>query len=91
MTDKDAEAFLDDLLTEVRPPKGVAIVVLERAQANNEDPNWIASMKAVPADCMERYIAAIARLRLDHPRVDWDGITERAGNWRRVAKWLSEV
>jgi hypothetical protein len=91
MTDKDAEAFLDDLLTEVRPPKGVAIVVLEREPANDDDPNWVTSMKAVTADCMERYIAAIARLRREHPRIDWNGITEHAGKWRRVAKWLSEV
>jgi DNA invertase Pin-like site-specific DNA recombinase len=35
--------------------------------------------------------SAIPELRRQHPRLDWEGITEREGQWRRIARYWSEV
>ena len=45
----------------------------------------------MPMDAIVRYDSAVAELRRQYPRVDWDGIIEKEGEWRRIARYLSEV
>lgn len=88
---KGAEEFLEELLQAVRPPKGVAIVLRERKPKDQSDVNWVAITGNLPPAAMSKYSSAVVEMRRQHPRIEWDGITEREGEWRRIARWLSEV
>jgi hypothetical protein len=39
----------------------------------------------------ERFVTKVAALRKSTPVVDWTEVSERKGERRRVAKWLSEA
>lgn len=88
---KGAQEFIEDLVRAVRPPKGAAISVTETTPKSAADTNWITGAGVVPMDALSRYTSALAELRKLHPRIDWNGITERDGERRRIARWLSEV
>lgn len=91
MTLKSAEELLEDLLQAVRPPKGVAIVLRERKPTDQLDANWVVATGNLPPDAMTKYSSAVIEMRRQNPRIDWDDVTEREGEWRRIARWLSEV
>jgi len=89
MKAKNADTFLDELLQAVRPPPRVAIVLRERAPHFLDDPNWVTAAGAMPPDALERYTNAITTLRRQQPHIDWEGVTEYSGDWRRISRWLS--
>jgi hypothetical protein len=89
---KGAQEFLEELVRVVRPPKGRSIVLRECPVNLNDDINWDTDMIHCPPDVTLRYDSAVAELRRQHPKLDWEGITERqGGRWRRIARDLSEV
>jgi len=88
---KGAKEFIEDLVREVRPPKGTAISLTEREPKSADDVNWMTGVGVLPMDAIRRYEIALAELRKQHPRIDWSGIVELDGERRRIARWLSEV
>ena len=85
-----AEEFIEEFLLKVRPPKGVAIALREREPDGDPDTNWVTVPAPLTPDATARYESAVAELRLRYPRIEWDGVTDREGKWRRIARWLSE-
>jgi hypothetical protein len=67
-----------------------AIVLRETKPLTNDDTNWLTGAGVMPMHSLARYDSAIAELRRQHPRLDWEGITEREGQWRRIARYWSE-
>jgi hypothetical protein len=88
---KAAQEFIEDLVRHVRPPRGCAITLTERRPKDANDTNWMTGAGVMPHDALTRYDSAIAELRRQHPRIQWDGITELDSERRRIARWLSEV
>jgi hypothetical protein len=88
---RTAETILDEILDHVRPNKGCAVVILERASKSANNPNWVASSGVMTSDQNTRFSTRVAALRRSDTLVDWENIVERDGEWRRVAKWFSEV
>lgn len=88
---KGAQEFLEELVRAVQPPRGNAISLREAEPRTDDDINWIAGAGVMPMDALTRYESAVAELRRQHPRLDWEGITEREGRWRRIARYGSEV
>jgi hypothetical protein len=88
---KGAQEFLEDLVRDVSPPRGIAIVLREDKPQSLGGANWIAATGILPLQALSRYDSAIAELRRQYPVLDWEGITERDGEWRRIARYLSEV
>lgn len=64
-----------------------AIEITERPGS----PNWIAGAPFTDPDRVTRFQEKVAQLRNSDPEVDWNDVTESAGNSRRIARWLSEV
>ena len=88
---KGAQEFIEELVRDVRPPRGTAISLTERAPKSAEDTNWVTGAGVMPMEALTRYDSAVVELRRQHPRIDWTGITEFDGERRRIARWLSEV
>jgi hypothetical protein len=88
---KGAQEFIEELVRDVRPPRGTAISPTERVPKSADDINWITGTGVMPRDATTRYESAIAELRRQYPRIDWSGITEFDGERRRIARWFSEV
>ncbi len=88
---KGAMEFIEELVRHVRPPKGCAITLTERAPREAGDTNWMTGAGIMPRDALTRYDSAVAELRRQHPRIEWAGIVEVDGERRRIARWLSEV
>jgi hypothetical protein len=83
---KRAAELLDDLLRDVEPPPGCAIALRECESATSVDPNWVAFAGVMPEPVLLRLTAAITAMRRKHPVIDWYGVTEKDGDWRRIAK-----
>ena len=83
--------FLDDILKYVQPPRGCAIVVTERTPSADDEPNWIVGAGVMDLPALGRYNRKIAEMRETERRIDWAGVTERDGDRRRIAKWISEL
>jgi hypothetical protein len=89
---KRAQEFIEYLVREVRVPRGTAISLTEATPKSTEDTNWTTGIdEPLTREVMARYVRALARLRGQHPRIDWSGVTEFDGERRRIARWLSEV
>ena len=88
---KRAEELLDDLLREIEPPPGCAIALRECESATSIDPNWVAFAGVMPEPALLRLTTTIAGMRRKFPVVDWYGVTEKDGDWRRIAKWRPEL
>jgi hypothetical protein len=89
MADKRALDFLEELIRFVKPPRGCAIVLTEYRNAPR---NWMADADdTVSPDALARFVSAVSSLQLRRPFVDWDGVTERLGELRRIARFASEV
>ena len=88
---KSAQEFIEELVRAVRPLKGQAISLRETKPKAETDTNWITGAGVMPMDALTRYDSAVVELRRQHPRIDWDGVTEREGEWRRIARYASEV
>ena len=56
MPEKGAQEFIEELVRYVRPPRGTAISLTERAPQSAEDTNW-----ATGAGVMPRYDTAVAK------------------------------
>ena len=87
---KTAEQLLDELANHVQAPPGCAVVLTERAPKAGET-NWIASASILPLPACERYSGKVDDLRKSVPIVDWSSVSERNGEHRRFAKWVSEI
>jgi hypothetical protein len=88
---KKAGELLDDLLRATRPPNDCAISMRECKPRTASDPNWIAGTGNMSPDAHSRYETAVAEFRRQHPSVDWDGVTDKDGEWRHIAKRWPEV
>ncbi|MBR1132915.1 hypothetical protein [Bradyrhizobium iriomotense] len=88
---KRAQDLLEGLVRQVRPPRGCAIALTERKPKNDSDPNWLAGAGIMPEDATNRYSQAVFELGKLHPRIEWAGVTEFDGEYRRIARWHSEV
>jgi hypothetical protein len=88
---KKAEEFIEELVRHVQPPVGSSIALTERAPLDDDDTNWVTGAGVMPPAALSRYSKAVVDLRRQHPRIDWDGVTELDGNRRRITRWLSEV
>jgi hypothetical protein len=56
-----------------------------------EDTNWRTRADFMPFDVFTRYNSVVARLKHQHPRVDWNGINEMDSSQRWIARWRFEV
>jgi hypothetical protein len=87
---KRAEAMLKELVRDVRPPRGCAIVLTELKSSDPTDPNWVAACGNMEVQKLVRYSEKIAEWRRTDPQIDWSDVKVLVGP-RRVALWLSEV
>ena len=85
---KTANQVVDEIALTVMPPQGVAIVLTE---CLDEKPNWEANAGPMELAQTDRFMTKVAALQKSDPDVDWSAVSERIGERRRVAKWLSEV
>jgi hypothetical protein len=77
---RSAQTILDELVSQVQPPAGCAIVFTELPGG----PNWIAASGILEEPALHRYNAKIIELREAEPMVDWSGMKILAGERRRV-------
>jgi hypothetical protein len=82
---KAAEEFLNEVLRQIRPPKGCPIVLRECKSEAADDPNWVLAAGNMPADARYRCETAVTEMRRQHPRLDWGGISGIKGKFRRIA------
>jgi|GEM_PF-3043379 len=88
---KTAQEFIEELVLAVRAPRGCAIALTERQPKDQNDTNWVTGAGVMPYDALSRYDSAVAEMRRQYPRIDWEGNTEKDGDRRRIARWYSEV
>lgn len=81
---KSAERLFDDFIEAAGLPVGNSVVMRERKPDADAEPNWVIASGDLPDDAKERYEKAVARLRKEHPRVDWDRVKDREGEWRVI-------
>jgi hypothetical protein len=86
---KGAQEVLDDFISAVKPPEPTLFALVERKPGPDHDFNWILSMGPLSGDAKTRYESKILEMRKEHRRLDWDGVTEREGEWRAVRRWVS--
>jgi hypothetical protein len=87
-----AQEFVEELVRAVRPLKTTSIVLREDEPRPGCDFNWIVAAGPMPPDATERYQAHISKMKTkkENARLDWDGVTEREGEWRIVQRWVSD-
>jgi hypothetical protein len=85
MTAKPAHELLQGLVRATEGPAGGLILLQETQPASDDAPNWIAKAGPLPTHALRRYDGARNELQRQHPRVDWNDVTERNGPWRRIA------
>src|ERR1700722_19356775 len=66
---KHARAVLEDLVLGVQPPRGCAIVLIERSFNKPSDSNWVATVGPMPTEYNRRYTAKVAELRKTQNRL----------------------
>jgi hypothetical protein len=71
----------------VQPPRGISIAIAERPGRQN----WVAGVAAMDPERTIAFSAKVASLAKTDPIIDWSAITERDGEHRYIARWLSEV
>ena len=71
---KHARAVLENLVLSVQPPRGCAIVLIERSFSKPSDLNWVATVGPMPTEYNRRYTAKVAELRKTEPRIDWSQV-----------------
>jgi hypothetical protein len=91
MTLKLAREVLQDLVRATEGPPGGIIVLQETQPASDDAPNWIAKTGLLPTHALSRYESARIELQRQHPRLDWEDVTERSGQWRRIALSTSDL
>jgi hypothetical protein len=79
-----AKQFLEQFARAVQLPVGYVIALREDAPKVDGDPNWIAATGNLPREALVRYESALIELRRQYPILDWEGVTEREGKWRRI-------
>ncbi len=82
--------MLEDLVLQVQPPKGCAIVLTERPISKPSDPNWVATVGPMDSEYTRRYTAKVAELRKTSLRIDWSEVSSSDGP-RRLALRHSEL
>ena len=90
MTFKSADDFMEEFVLRLRPLKTTAVVVREDKARPEHDFNWVASTGPLSPDAKCRYEDAIIDMRQRYPRLNWEGISERDGDWRVVQRWVSD-
>ena len=87
---KHARAVLEDLVLGVQPPRGCAIVLIERSFSKPSESNWVATVGPMPMEYNRRYTAKVAELQKTEPRIDWSQVASPFGP-RRIALRHSEL
>ena len=87
---RDVRDVLKELVRQVQPPKGCAIVLTERPIGNDSEPNWTATVGPMGVDHGRRFTKKVAQLRKTDLRIDWSVLTNVNGP-RRIALRLSEL
>ena len=85
---RTANELVNEIALDVRPPRGVAIVLTENPGSL---PNWVAAAGTMDPMRADKFAVKVAELRNTDPIVDWGPTSESAGEVRRVAKFLSEA
>lgn len=86
-----AQDLIEQLVRSVRQPQGCAIVLRETEPTDGFDFDWVASAGIMPPKTMIAYESALIELKRQNRRVDWSGVVECEGKWRRIARYSSEV
>ncbi|HZR03539.1 MAG TPA: hypothetical protein VFA81_10245 [Burkholderiales bacterium] len=81
---KTADQLFEDIIQAIGLPVGNAVVLRETTPTANDEPNWVVAAGDLPDDAKERYENAVIEMRKRHPRVDWDLIKDRDGQWRTI-------
>ena len=81
---------MEELLLAVQPPRGCAIVLIERSFSKPSESNWIATVGPMPPAYNRRYTAKVAGLRKTDPKIDWSQVASPFGP-RRIALRHSEL
>jgi hypothetical protein len=84
---KTAKQILDEIVLTVQPPRGVSVAITERPG----DQNWVAGVGPMNSEHTIAFSEKVASLAKTDPIIDWSAITERDGEHRRIAGYLSEV
>ena len=87
---KTATDLLNEFLVAVQPPRGVAISIREREPDDADDVNWDANIDVVPLSVLSLFESASAELKRQNKHIDWSGIAQNDGKWRRIAKFYAE-
>jgi hypothetical protein len=86
---KGAQEFVEDLIRAVSPLEKTAIILKECTPTASFDFNWVVACGPLPHDMHVRWESAVIELKRQHARLDWEGVSEREGNVRIVARWVS--
>lgn len=86
-----AEELMDELVRAIRPPQGNVITLREFKPKTETDTNWIPGTGQMPMDAIERYGKAVAKLRKQHPLIDWTGVEKFDGKVRHLARYRLEA
>lgn len=79
-----AQQFLEQFARAAGLPAGYVITLCEDVPRLNGDPNWIAVTGKLPREAQVRYESALIELRRQYPVLDWEGVVDREGEWRRI-------
>ena len=74
--------LLDEIDGRLQIPRGVALILTERAGS----PNWNAGSGLMPLTKTAKFHAIVAELRKSAPRVEWSGVSTHFGTMRRVTR-----
>ena len=81
---KTAEQLFEDIVQAIRLPAGGTVVLRELTPAASDEPNWVVAVGELPDDATKRYENAVVDMRKRHPRIDWDRVEDRDGQWRII-------
>jgi hypothetical protein len=84
---KTAEQMVEEIVLAVRPLVGIPVVITERPGHQN----WVAGARAMGHERTMAFSAKVASLAKSDPIIDWSSVTDRDGEHRRIARYLSEV
>jgi hypothetical protein len=81
---------LDELTSDVMPPRGIAIEIKEIPSKGSKEPNWVARVSAMNSDRTQLFSEKVLALRKSDRLIDWEDAEGQQGH-RRLAMWASEI
>jgi hypothetical protein len=85
-----ARVVLEELTSQVMPPRGVAIEIKEMPSKGSKGPNWVARVSAMNSDRTQLFSEKVLALRKSDRLIDWEDAEGQQGH-RRLAMWASEI